>query len=44
MRPRAPKLGSSARTGMSIIDQAKREAGAERGRLRKIAAKQTEDR
>ncbi len=29
---------------MSIIDQAKREAGAERERLRKIAAKQTGDR
>lgn len=29
---------------MSIIDQAKREAGAERERLRKIATRQTEDR
>ncbi len=44
MRRRAPRLGSSARTAMSVIHQAKREAGAERERLRKIAAKQTEDR
>ena len=29
---------------MSIIDQAKRQADAERERLRKIAAKQTDDR